>query len=133
MTLCGIPKVRLTGKPEDWKELRNKAAGIAKFGLDWWIEKLLPIIDKIVAAAVDGEKDRDFWNSVGKVVSPGGSGAIRYLNGWITNFFPYFNSSKNKNLRDLDEVLKTMKLFESKDFYQLSQSEQSSIFARMPP
>ena len=37
ISLCGIPKVRLTGKPQDWKELRDKVASVAKFGLDWWI------------------------------------------------------------------------------------------------
>lgn len=113
MTLCGIPKVRLRGTHDDWKQLREKVAGIAKFGLEWWISKLLPIVDKIVAAAVDGECDPDFWNSVGKVVSPGGSGAVPRLNGWIGNFFPYIGSSKNEQLRDLDEILATMKKMKS--------------------
>ena len=33
-TACGIPKVRLRGKAEDWKELREKVAGLSKYGLE---------------------------------------------------------------------------------------------------
>lgn len=54
---CGIPRVRMLGKPEDWKELREKVASLSKYGVEWWIVKLLPVIDKLVAAAVDGEQD----------------------------------------------------------------------------
>ena len=100
-TACGIPKVRLRGKAEDWKELREKVAGLSKYGVEWWIVKLLPVIDKFVAAAVNGEQDDHFWNSVGKIVDPGESGDYAGLNGWIGNFFPYLNSEKNLKLRDL--------------------------------
>ena len=68
--MCGIPKVRFRGSAHDWKLLRENVAGLAKYGLEWWIEKLLPIIDKFVAAAVDGESDPSFWNAVGKIVCP---------------------------------------------------------------
>ena len=62
--------MRFRGSPHDWKLLRENVAGLAKYGLEWWIEKLLPIIDKFVAAAVDGESDSSFWNAVGKIVCP---------------------------------------------------------------
>ena len=88
-TLCGIPKIRLRGTGEDWKQLRTKTSELAKYELDWWISKLLPIIDKMVSAAVDGEEDPHFWDSIYKIVSIGGSGAVNKVNGWITNFFPY--------------------------------------------
>ena len=58
-------------------------------------------MDKFVAAAVDGEEDSHFWNSVGKIVHPGRSGDYPGLNGWIGNFFPYINSKRNQKLRDL--------------------------------
>ena len=44
-------------------------AGLSKYGVEWWIVKLLPIIDKIVAAAVNGEQDEHFWNSVVRLLS----------------------------------------------------------------
>ena len=75
-------------------------AGLSKYGVEWWIVKLHPIIDKIVAAAVNGEQDEHFWNSVGKVVEPDESGDQLGLNG-IGNFFPYLNREKNLKLRDL--------------------------------
>lgn len=63
----------MKGTPQDWKQLRANVAGLGKYQLEWWIDKLLPIIDKFVAA-VDGESDADFWNSVGKIVDPEMSG-----------------------------------------------------------
>ena len=62
----------------------------------------MPIIDKIIAAAVDGEVDSDFWNSVYKIACPDDSGAVLRINGWMSNFFPYLDSQKNDKLRDLD-------------------------------
>ncbi len=114
-TACGIPRIRMRGTPQDWHTLREKVAGLAKFDLEWWISKLLPIIDKFVAAAVEGEQDPDFWNSVGKIVSPGESGDFVGLNGWVGNFFPYINSKPNEKLRDLAEILETMKTFNPDD------------------
>ena len=101
-TACGIPAVRMKGKPEDWKTLRDKVAGLAKYGVEWWITKLLKVIDKFVAAAVDGQSDPEFWNAVCKIVNPGESGDFDGLNGWIGHFFPYLNGEKNEKIRDLD-------------------------------
>ena len=36
-TMCGIKKVRLLGTQEDWQTIREKAASLAKYGLEWWI------------------------------------------------------------------------------------------------
>ena len=69
-TACGIKKVRLLGTKADWAQLREKVADLAKYKLEWWISKLLPIIDKFVAAA-NGEADPDFWNSCGKIADSG--------------------------------------------------------------
>lgn len=104
-TMCGIPKVRMRGKIEDWKKLREDVAQLQKYGLEWWINKLLPIIDKFVAAVEDGECDPDFWNSVGKIVAPQMSGMCPAINGWIANFFPYINSKRNTKMRNLKQIL----------------------------
>ncbi len=76
---------------------------------------MLPILDKLVAAAVDGEQDPDFWNSAGKIVEPGKSGDYFGLNGWVGNFFPYIKRKRSKKLRDLSEILSTMKTFNEED------------------
>ena len=82
-----------------------------------------------MAAAVDGESDPHFWNSVGKVVSTGGSGAIDYLNGWIANFYPYIETNKNLKLRDLSEILATMKKLDSD---KISHKDKVKHFGKMP-
>ena len=63
-TCCGIKKVRLLGTKADWAQLREKVAGLAKYKLDWWISKLLPVIDKFVAAA-NGQAGDQLHYSVG--------------------------------------------------------------------
>ena len=50
-SLCGIKKVRLLGTKADWAKLRKKVEELAKYNLDWWVSKLLPIIDNFIAAA----------------------------------------------------------------------------------
>ena len=36
MTLCGIPKVKLSGKLEDWKHIKEKVATLDVYGLQFW-------------------------------------------------------------------------------------------------
>lgn len=60
---CGIPKVKLLGTLEDWIMLRNHAEKLKTFDLDWWINKLLVVLDKLIAA-YKGEIDKDFWNDI---------------------------------------------------------------------
>jgi len=60
---CGIPKVKLLGTLEDWILLRNHAEKLRVFDLDWWIDKLLIVLDKLIAA-YKGEIDKDFWNDI---------------------------------------------------------------------
>ena len=66
-----------------------KASELTRFDLDWWISKLLPITDKLIKVAVDGEKDPDFWDSIFSIVKKNFCGQKPRINGWITNFFPY--------------------------------------------
>lgn len=84
-TLCGIPQVTLTGTAADWLHVEERVKGFGRFGLEWWTECLLPIIDQFVAAS-RGRADAQFWNSIYKI--NGGSGGP-YVSGWITAFFPY--------------------------------------------
>ena len=93
--------MRLLGTKGDWLQLREKVADLAKYKLDWWISKLLPVIDKFVAA-YNGESDPDFWNSCGKIAASGDSGSFPGFYGWLANFFPYIKEKRNDNLKDLD-------------------------------
>ncbi len=90
-TACGIPRVIFKGAKKDWRDLREKVASLSRFRLEWWLDKLLPVIDKILAAVLEGEADPDFWNAACKIVSPGNSGRTRNINGWVLNFLPYMD------------------------------------------
>lgn len=110
-TLCGISRVRLRGSREDWLLLRQRTAALAQYDLGWWTDLLLPILDEFVAA-FDGKVDKQFWTSIYKRYSPGGSGAVPVVNGWIGNFFPYVQvqnkTTRNPHLRPLAQIVQSM-------------------------
>ena len=88
-TLCGIPEITLRGTVDDWKQLRERALGLAQFDLQWWTDALKPILDQFVAAS-EGHVDKGFWSNLYKY--NGGSGGP-YISGWIVDLFPYLGSN----------------------------------------
>ena len=88
MTCCGIPEITLLGTVDDWKEIRTRVHVFAEYGLSWWTEALLPVLDQFIAA-MTGKVEKDFWNRICKV--PGGSGGTRIC-GWINRLFPYIDT-----------------------------------------
>lgn len=85
---CGIPEVVLQGTVEDWRSIRVRAAVFSEYGLEAWTSVLLPILDRIVAAA-EGEDDAVFWQSIFRYQS--GSGG-NLLTGWLQTLFPYLQN-----------------------------------------
>jgi hypothetical protein len=85
---CGIPWIELTGTVEDWRTIRMTAEKIGSYGLEWWMESLLPVLDEFVFA-MEGLIHEQFWRAIvfshggsDMLVSPGGTG-------WIQALFPY--------------------------------------------
>ena len=95
-TVCGIPQITLEGTVDDWKQLRERALGLAQFDLQWWIDPLKPILDQFVAA-VEGHVDKSFWSSIYKQVTIASGGP--YISGWIVSLFPYMDTQKNHWLK----------------------------------
>lgn len=91
-TFCGIPKFILEGEVNDWISIRNRVSGWGMYGLDWWVDQLLPCLDQFILAA-KGDVDKNWWRSWFKEKSEG-SGDI-YLSGHITKFFPYIFKSNS--------------------------------------
>ena len=94
MTMCGIPEI--TGTVDDWKKLRNRVLGLARYDLDWWITALKPVLDQFVAAA-SGSVDREFWSNFYK---EDGSSGEPYIIGWICTLFPYTGKGKNLSCKE---------------------------------
>jgi len=61
--MCGIPKIKLLGKPDDWKNLKARVEELKKFDLDFWISILLPVLSKLIDAS-EGKIDKTFWNCI---------------------------------------------------------------------
>jgi hypothetical protein len=91
ITLCGIPQVTLEGTAADWESLEARTRRLDRFGMAWWTETLLPILEEFIQT-VRGKGNRQFWQSIYKL--DGGSGGP-YTTGWITAFFPYFQDHRS--------------------------------------
>jgi hypothetical protein len=86
--ICGIPQFIFEGTPADWKRLREHAAALERFDLDWWIPSLLILLDECIAAS-EGRGNQDFWRRFYKY--EGGCGTS-FVNGHVLKLFPYLPS-----------------------------------------
>jgi hypothetical protein len=102
MTMCGIPKITLLGSIEDWQDIRNRVENFSEFDLDWWIDKLIPILDQFINAQYN-YIDLDFWKSIYKFKEVSGGDTI---NGWILDLIPYLKNSKDKTITIKNENIK---------------------------
>lgn len=84
-TMCGIPNITLTGTADDWRKLRAKASMLAEYGLSWWTERLLPVLDRFVLAS-EGNINVSWWQGLYK--ENGGSGGPSF-SGHLNAFFPF--------------------------------------------
>ncbi|GAQ85235.1 hypothetical protein KFL_002250150 [Klebsormidium nitens] len=103
MCVCGIPKITLTGTVEDWKKVRAKAAALAAYDLDWWLQELLPILDHFVTAR-EGRPDVSFWRRIcrqdgGTITGNAYNKVPDFISGWLSVFFPYNKQNKRRDLR----------------------------------
>ena len=84
----GVSKVKLLGTLETWQKLRQATEALNIYGLKWWTDHLIKILDKFIEAR-KGEKDANFWNNMYKLSK---YGRIEHIDGWILNFIPYLNN-----------------------------------------
>ena len=98
---CGIPYIILEGTAQDYKDIIAKAKELKQYEFDWYIDKIIPHLEKMVEAK-EGNIDIDYFkNMVQKKevteIKSGLSGRGRYevkvdyISGWILNFFAYLN------------------------------------------
>jgi len=121
---CGIPDITLTGTPDDWRKVRDKTQSLKGYGLDWWIDRLDPILKQFVDAT-QGTVDTEFWMEMV------GSSKFRKMgcgmptdktdlkfDGWFTAFYPYdaygdmINGPMTYNARLLPEIVETPFIYE---------------------
>ena len=97
-TVCGIPAMTLEGTRGDWLAVRARAEHLRTFGLEWWLEALLPVLDQFVATA-EGDGDRAWWQGFYKDLDscPG-----PFITGHIRALFPYVWLREQKLVRRVE-------------------------------
>jgi hypothetical protein len=90
LTLCGIPDVALEGTADDWRALCDRTRDLGDaYDLAWWTDRLVPTLERIAHNAA-GSDDPQLWKNIYKINHESGG---PYINGWITDFFPYLQTS----------------------------------------
>lgn len=110
--VCGIPEITLEGTTEDWQKVVDKANRLRKYDLDWWIDRIAPLLDRFVEAS-RGNVDTRFWRNMFKRHKSSEYGAPDVIDGWIVRFFPYDKDGRRNDLKKLvglnalpDEIVK---------------------------
>ena len=124
---CGIPYIILEGTADDYKKIISKAKKLKKYDFAWYINRIIPHIQKMVDAK-NGKTDTNYFknmvqdDSITEYVSGlsgmgGGDEQFPLLKGWILSFFAYYS--------DVRGIKKTVPRFEKdhikvKDFNKLA-------------
>ena len=100
---CGIPYIILEGTAKDYKEIISKANELKKYEFDWYINRIIPHLEKMVEAK-EGKIDANYFKDIIQkkevTETKWGSSGMRkyevkydYISGWFLNFFAYSNNS----------------------------------------
>ena len=113
---CGVPYVVLDGTAEDYKKIIDKAKYLKKYKFDWYIDRIIPHLEKIVEAK-EGKMDIEYFkNMIQKKelieIKYGLSGfkigeyQVNALSGWFLQFFSHIQSrDRKKTLEFKDESI----------------------------
>ena len=103
---CGISYIVLEGEAEDYKKIKSKAEKLSKYKFDWYINRIIPHLDKMIEAK-EGKIDNDYFKNIiqEKEVTEiryrpsGGKYGVKvdHICGWFLNFFAYLNKRETKN------------------------------------
>ena len=98
---CGVPYIILEGTQEDYEKIIAKAEKLKKYNFEWYIDRIIEPISKMVEAKknnIDVEYFKNFvQNKIETEYVSGLSGLgghdvkVDYIAGWILNFFAYYS------------------------------------------
>jgi len=101
--ICGIPKITLVGSSEDWEKLRKKVKSLQdlnkddRLKLNWWLDRLVPLVDQIVDQATSRNIDRTFWTNIYHYQEKQSFYIpSKIISGWIMVFNPYLQRKTYK-------------------------------------
>ena len=125
LIICGIPYIILEGTIEDYQKIKEKAKKLSKYEFSWYIDRILPHIEKMIDAKKGNVDINYFKNIIQKnevsetSINPcdiyGTEHYVKvdYITGWILDFFAYKKNLEDKPERFLSRSLKV------KDFKEL--------------
>ena len=61
--ICGIPYIILEGTFDDYKKIIEKCEQLKKYKFDWYIDRIIPVIQKMVEAK-EGKIDVEFFKNI---------------------------------------------------------------------
>lgn len=110
---CGVPYVVLEGTAEDYRKILDKAKKLKKYELDWYIDRIIPHLEKMIEAK-EGKTDIEYFkNMIQKSelmdIKYGASGfkqgeyIVDALSGWFLNFFSYIESDNGKEIYKFED------------------------------
>ena len=113
---CGVPYIILEGTAEDYKKIKVKTIELKKYKFEWYIDKILPHIDKMIEAK-EGKIDVDYFknmvqNKEETEYEDEGSGMgghyyhVDHLSGWFLNFFAYYGDGEGSYFPFKEKSLK---------------------------
>jgi len=71
---CGIPYIILEGRI-DYKSIKEKAGKLRKYDFEWYIDRIIPHIEKIIEAK-RGKIDTDYFKKIFRSDYAGGGDHI---------------------------------------------------------
>lgn len=98
IAVCGIPSITIEGNRSDWEQIMDKLLKLKKYGLEEWVNKLIPLIQEFVEV-YKGNIDKAFWMNIFKVHTLEEYGDPKSIDGWILNFYPYNRHGKQVDWR----------------------------------
>ena len=103
---CGVPYLILEGTAEDYKKIIIKAKELSKYKFDWYINRIIPHIGKMVEAK-EGKIDVDYFKNMiqskdetehksGLSGMGGYDYKVDHISGWFLNFFAYITNGEGE-------------------------------------
>jgi len=83
--ICGIPEVIFAGTVEDWQEIYHRVLQLAKYDLNLWVDRLLPICREWIKTA-KRQPSLEFWRAI---YMPEETYGDNLITGWLGDLFPY--------------------------------------------
>ena len=119
---CGVPYLILEGTADDYEKIKSKAKYLSKYKFEWYINKIIPHIDKMIEAK-QGKVDVNYFKNMIQdrketeyepdLSGFGGSSyQVDHLSGWFLNFFSYWTDGYRGRYKKFNEDHLGVKDFE---------------------